>query len=41
MTPIVLYANGENDLTADVLKQLNSTAPPGTSKPTDKKEDRK
>jgi Skp family chaperone for outer membrane proteins len=41
MTPIVLYANGENDLTADVLKQLNSTAPPGTSKPTDKKEDKK
>ncbi len=41
MTPIVLYTNGENDLTADVLKQLNSTAPPGTSKASDKKEDKK
>jgi outer membrane protein len=41
MTPIVLYTNGENDLTADVLKQLNATAPPGTSKASDKKEDKK
>jgi len=41
MTPIVLYTNGENDLTADILKQLNSTAPPGTSKASDKKEDKK
>lgn len=28
-TPIVLYTNGENDLTEDLLKQLNATAPPG------------
>jgi len=40
-TPIVLYTSGENDLSADVLKQLNSTAPPGTSKASDKKEDKK
>jgi len=40
-TPIVLYTNGENDLTADVLKQLNATAPPETSKPGEKKEDKK
>jgi Skp family chaperone for outer membrane proteins len=27
-TPSVLFASGDNDLTDDVLKQLNSTAPP-------------
>ena len=26
-TPVYLYTNGENDITDDVLKQLNSTAP--------------
>jgi outer membrane protein len=26
-TPIVLYTNGENDLTDDILKQLNANAP--------------
>ncbi len=41
MTPIVLYTNGENDLTTAVLGQLNSTAPPGPSKASDKKEDKK
>jgi outer membrane protein len=40
-TPIVLYTNGENDLTADVLKQLNATAPPEASKSGEKKEDKK
>jgi len=41
MTPIVLYTNGENDLSADVLKQLNATAPPEASKPSEKKEEKK
>ncbi len=27
-TPIIIYTAGENDLTDDVLKQLNATAPP-------------
>ena len=27
-TPAILFASGDNDLTDDVLKQLNSTAPP-------------
>lgn len=27
-TPVVMYSNGENDLTAAVLTQLNATAPP-------------
>lgn len=29
-TPIVLYTNGENDITEDLLKQLNASAPAGT-----------
>ena len=33
-TPIVLYTNGENDLTTDILKQLNLAAPADFSKPT-------
>lgn len=40
-TPIVLYSNNENDLTQDVLKQLNATAPAGsdtTAKPDNKGE---
>jgi outer membrane protein len=40
-TPVVLYSNGENDLTTAILTQLNATAPPssdtsGTNKPADK-----
>ena len=27
-TPVILYSNGENDITDAVLSQLNSTAPP-------------
>ncbi len=27
-TPVVLFTNGENDLTTEVLKQLNANAPP-------------
>jgi Skp family chaperone for outer membrane proteins len=30
-TPIVLYTNGENDLTEDLLKALNANAPAGTA----------
>jgi Skp family chaperone for outer membrane proteins len=33
-TPIVLYSNGENDITDEVLKQLNAAAPAPTT-PTD------
>src|SRR5881394_239566 len=47
-TPIVLYNNGQNDMTQDVLSQLNSTAPVGLLKsddvkdqPEDKKEEKK
>ncbi len=34
-TPVVIYTTGENDVTEDVLKELNATAPAGTdlSKP--------
>ncbi|MBM3831749.1 MAG: OmpH family outer membrane protein [Verrucomicrobia bacterium] len=28
-TPVLLYTNGQNDLTEEVIRQLNSTAPPG------------
>ncbi|HKS38649.1 MAG TPA: OmpH family outer membrane protein [Verrucomicrobiae bacterium] len=33
LTPIVLYDNGQNDLTDDVLAQLNAGAPAGAIKP--------
>jgi outer membrane protein len=29
MVPVLLYTNGENDLTEALIKELNSTAPPG------------
>jgi Skp family chaperone for outer membrane proteins len=29
-TPVVIYTTGENDITDDVLKELNATAPAGT-----------
>ena len=35
-TPVVLYTTGENDLTEEVLKQLNSTAPVDLPKADDK-----
>jgi outer membrane protein len=38
--PVVLYTNGENDLTAAVLDQLNAAAPRNAVTP-DKKNDRK
>jgi outer membrane protein len=37
-TPIVLYTNGQNDMTQEVLSQLNSTAPAGLVKPDDAKD---
>jgi outer membrane protein len=37
-TPIVMYNNGENDLTEAILNQLNATAPP-LSKSTEEKTD--
>src|SRR3989441_2618792 len=46
-TPIVLYANGQNDMTQEVLLQLNSTAPVGLVKsdeakdPNEEKKDEK
>ena len=36
-TPIILFTNGENDITDAVLQQLNATAPPeATAKPDEK-----
>jgi Skp family chaperone for outer membrane proteins len=29
-TPVLLYTNGENDLTAAVLKEINANAPAGS-----------
>lgn len=40
-TPVILFSNGENDITDGVLQQLNATAPPeattGDEKPAPKK----
>ena len=30
-TPIILYTDGQNDLTEAIIKELNATAPPGTA----------
>jgi outer membrane protein len=30
MVPVVLYTNGQNDLTDALIKELNATAPPGS-----------
>ena len=44
-TPVVLFNNGDNDITDAVIKQLNANAPAGSLKPVDPKpekaEDRK
>ena len=40
-TPILLYNNGENDITAGVLSQLNASGPAATNKPPEKKEEKK
>jgi len=34
-TPFVLYTSGENDMTDDILKQLNAAAPPPSAAPAD------
>lgn len=36
-TPIILYSNGESDITGAVLEQLNANAPPEASKKSDDK----
>jgi len=35
-TPVILYSNGDNDITDSVLSQLNASAPPEVSESTDK-----
>jgi len=37
-TPVVLYTNGQNDMTQEVLSQLNSTAPVGLVKSDESKD---
>jgi outer membrane protein len=39
-TPILLYSNGENDMTTSVLSQLNASEP-ATPRASDKKDDKK
>jgi len=40
-TPVFLYNSNENDLTEEVIKQLNAGAPIGTPSPKEKKEEPK
>jgi outer membrane protein len=40
-TPMIPYASGENDLTAEVLKELNAAAPASISSGSAKNEDKK
>ena len=40
-TPIVMYTNGDNDLTDLVLSQLNASAPPGSLTPTKPADEKK
>ena len=40
-TPVVVFTNGENDLTDAVLKDLNANAPAGLLPPAEKKEEKK
>jgi Skp family chaperone for outer membrane proteins len=35
LTPVILYSNGENDMTEAILAQLNAGAPPPTDTPKD------
>jgi outer membrane protein len=41
LTPIIMYSTKDNDLTDDILKQLNSTAPVDTTKAEEKKDEKK
>jgi Skp family chaperone for outer membrane proteins len=36
-TPVVLFSNGENDITEAILQQLNASAPPEAVKATEEK----
>src|SRR6266478_2861677 len=40
-TPVIMYTNDENDITAAVLSQLNAAAPAETAKTDDKSEEKK
>jgi hypothetical protein len=40
-TPILMFSNGENDITDLILSQLNATAPVELPKPAEKKEEKK
>jgi len=40
-TPIVLFTNGENDITETIVSQLNSTAPADVTKADPKKDEKK
>jgi Skp family chaperone for outer membrane proteins len=38
-TPVILFTNGENDITGVILDQINSSAPPEALKPVDDKKE--
>lgn len=40
-TPILMFTNGENDITETILSQMNSTAPTGLPKPAEQKDEQK
>jgi outer membrane protein len=40
-TPVILFNNGENDITESVLNQLNASAPPLSTEPTTKPPEKK
>jgi outer membrane protein len=40
-TPVIIYSTGENDLTEEVLREVNANAPPDLPKSTDSKDDKK
>ncbi len=40
-TPVIMFTNGENDLTEVVLSQMNSTAPANLTKPDEQKDEKK
>jgi outer membrane protein len=40
-SPVVLYTNGENDITDEVVKQLNANAPAAKTDDTEKKDEKK
>jgi Skp family chaperone for outer membrane proteins len=40
-SPVVLYTNGDNDITDEVIKQLNANAPAAKTDDTEKKDEKK